>query len=80
MNESQYNKLKIHKAFIDAMINCMEKSTPLPDVSHSIASLMVDISEQTGGRPVDRSCGSCVQGAIKDTLRKYKEYENTLSK
>lgn len=77
MTEAQYNKLKPHSVFIKAMIDCMEKCTPLPDISHNIAKVMIDISEQTGGRPVDRSCGDCVTNAIKDTLRKYREYENT---
>lgn len=76
MTQAQYNKLTPHKQFLDAVLDCMEKALPIPSIPRALSLTLVDISEETGGRPVDRACGDCVESAIKDTLRKYKIYES----
>ena len=78
MNEQQYNSLLPHKLILDSMYDCLDKGTTLPSAPHFLISTMVDIS-QGEGKPVDRSCGACVDEAVKDCLRKYKGYADSIS-
>lgn len=75
MTSEQYNSLLPHKDTLDAMYDCLDKGLTLPSAPSFLISTLVDIS-QGEGKPVDRSCGACVNEAVKDTLRKYKGYGN----
>lgn len=75
MTPQQYNSLLPHKLILDSMYDCLDKGLALPSAPSFLINTLVDMKDEQGGKPTDKSCGACVTEAVKDTLRRYKGYE-----
>lgn len=76
MTTDQYGALIVHKQFLDAMFECIDKATPMPDPPRSVVNMMIDIWQSYNDKPLDSTCGPCVTEALKNVVRRFKVFES----
>lgn len=81
MNVNMYNSLLPHKELIDAAFVCIDKHTELPSFPRFLINTMIAYWDELSGKsPTDKSCGACVTEAVKEVVKRFKMYEDSIGK